>query len=56
MRAEFDKDNNGTISKEEFMEGMRNLADKEMSAAVDTITGEEEHEEFLQEWAYTGVR
>ena len=41
MRAEFDTDNNGTISKEEFMEGMRSLADKQMNEAVDTITGEE---------------
>ena len=50
MRAEFDKDNNGTISKEEFMEGMRSLADKQMNAAVGTIN-EEEHSpvEFSQQ-------
>ena len=55
MRAEFDKDNNGTISKDEFMEGMRSLADKQMNAAVGTITEEESSpvEFSQQQWAFS---
>ena len=56
MRAEFDTDNNGTISKEEFMDGMRSLADKQMNAAVNTTTGAENFVEFQEWWAHTAAK